>query len=129
MLTFLLKYPKLFGAGIAVVIILSIGVHYKLVIGERNDLRAEKIVLEADLEKAAANAEKYKENARIAAIATATVTAERNADRAALDTFRAGRRADPEAVAWAAQPLPAGELIRLCEVLPEMQGCVTPETN
>ena len=125
----LLKYPKLLGAGIAVVVILSIGVHYRLVIGERNDLRTEKIALEFDLAKAATNIEKYKENARIAAEATALVTAERDAHRASLDLLRAGREDDPEALEWAAQPLPAGELIRLCEALPEMTGCVTPNNN
>ena len=125
----LLKYPKLLGAGIAVVVILSIGVHYRLVIGERNDLRQEKIVLELDLAKAAVNAAKYKENARVAAEATAIVAAERDAHRASLDLLREGREDDPEAMEWASQPLPAGELIRLCEILPEMTGCVTPDTN
>ena len=129
MLGVLLRYPKLLGAGIAVVVILSIGVHYRLVIGERNELRVEKIALEFDLAKAATNIEKYKENARVAAEATAIVAAERDAHRASLDLLREGREDDPEALEWAAQPLPAGELIRLCETLPEMTGCVTPENN
>lgn len=123
MLGIILKYPKLVGAGLMLAAVISIGVHYRLVIGERNDLRATKIELEGELAKAARNAVLLKEDIRLATVATAEVTAERNSQITALNTLRAGRQIDSEARSWGAQPVPLGEITRLCKALPEMVGC------
>jgi hypothetical protein len=124
MLTWLLRYPKLLGAGIAVAVVLAIGVHYKLVIGERNKLRIENSAYQAALIKAARNMELMAEDQRVAEAAAITAIEARRAARAALDKFRAGRQLDPESLAWGAQPIPVGERTRLCTALPEMSGCV-----
>ncbi len=122
----ILSYIKIGGAVIA----LGFVGHYFWVLDQRDDLREEKIVLEADLAKAAANAEKRKENARVSRIAAAAAVTERDAARAALDILRAGRVNDPEAQEWGTQMIPLGELERLCEALPEMIGCtIVPNPN
>jgi hypothetical protein len=123
MLTWILRYPKLLGAGVMLVAIVAVGVHYKLVIGERNQLRIENTAYQAALIKAARNMEIIAEDQRVAEAAAITAINERAADRAALDALRAGRTEDPEAVAWGTQDVPSGERERLCEALPEMAGC------
>lgn len=120
---FLLRYPKLLGAGAMLIAIVAFGVHYKLLTGERDQLRVEKVAFQSALLKASRNMELLQEDARIAELATANAIFEREASRAALDAFRAGREEDPEAIAWGAQLMPLGELARLCVALPEMEGC------
>lgn len=124
---FLLRYPKLLGAGVMLIALAAFGVHYKLLTGERDQLRVEKVAFQSALLKAARNMELLQEDARIAELATANAIAAREASRAALEEFRRGREADPEAIAWGAQLLPIGELARLCVALPEMDGC--PDTQ
>ncbi len=123
MLAFLLKYPKLIASGLAVTIALSFFAHYKYMQHKIDKLETEKAAFEFALEKAATNMRLMEADARVAAEATATVMAERNAARHALDDLRRGRENDPEAQAWAAEPIPLTELARLCEALPNMDGC------
>jgi hypothetical protein len=120
---FLLRYPKLLGAGVMLIALAAFGVHYKLLTGERDQLRLEKVSYQLALKKAALNMEILTEDARIAELATANAIFEREASRAALDAFRAGREDDPEALTWGAQLIPLGEIARLCLAVPEMNGC------
>ena len=120
--------PYILGA--LALVVVGFFIHYKLLVNERDNLRADNIVLEADLAKAAANKAKLEENARVSRIAAATAVTERDAARATLDTLRAGRQNDPEAQEWGTQMIPLGELERLCEALPEMIGCtIVPSLN
>ena len=123
MLGIILKYPRLIGAGLLLTAVIGFGIHYRLVIGERNDLRITKIELEGELAKAARNAALLKEDLRLATVATAEVAAERDSQITARNTLRAGRQIDVEARMWGEQALPIGEITRLCEALPEMAGC------
>ena len=120
---FLLRYPKLIGAGIALALIVGFGIHYKLLTSERDQLRIEKVSFQLALKKAALNMEIMTADAVRAAEATITAARERDEAHAALDEFRAGREADPEAHAWGEQQIPSGEVARLCIALPEMAGC------
>lgn len=58
--------------------------------------------------------------------ASRDVLRERDAARSALDEFQHGRQDDPEALDWAAQPVPQGERERMCKAIPELQGCTPP---
>lgn len=121
--SFSTKNPKtILFAGIGVAVLLF-GIHYKLLVGERDKLR----VAEAGYELAvAAFIEReavMREDIRLAAEATANLAAERNSQISALNTLRAGRQIDEDARAWGEQALPIGEIVRLCEALPEMVGC------
>ena len=119
----LLSNAKLF-AGIAILgVIAAVGMHYRHVINERDQLEVEKTAFKFALEKAAASLATLQEDARIAEQATKDAMAERDANRAALTQLQAARKEDPEAVEWAAQPIPLGEVTRLCQALPEMDGC------
>ena len=119
----LLSRAKLI-AGIAILTLLAaVGAHYRHVVNERDQLEVEKTAYKAALDKAAASLATLTEDARLAVAATAAAIAQRDANRAALSRLQAARSEDPEAVAWAAQPIPAGEAARLCEALPEMDGC------
>ena len=79
--------------------------------------------LEVNLETARANQKVLEDALDLEREAAALAAAERDEARRAIDAFRAGRRDDPEALEWASQPLPIGELDRLCIALPEMEGC------
>jgi hypothetical protein len=104
--------------------VLGFFIHYTRLVSERDTLRTDNTALTADLAKAAANAEKRKENARVSRVAAAEAVTERDTARAALDKLRAARANDPEAQEWGAQFIPQGELERFCETLPEMVGCL-----
>ncbi len=121
--SFSVKRPKTVLIIAAVVAILAFGVHYKLIVGERDKLR----VAEAGYKLAVASfilrESVLREDLRLAAEAAAVVTAERNSNISALNALRAGRQIDPDARSWGAQALPIGEISRLCETLPEMVGC------
>lgn len=121
--SFSVKNPKTILFIVLGVAIAGFGVHYKLLVGERDKLR----VAEEGYKKAVAAFElreaTLQEDLRLARVSIETVTAERNANRATLDEFRAGRERDPEARAWGQQQLPVGEVERLCAALPEMVGC------
>ena len=105
-------------------VVAAFGVHYKLLVGERDKLRVAEagyeLAIEAFLEREAV----LREDARIAAEATAVLTIERNSQISALNALRAGRQIDQDARTWGEQALPIGEIRLLCEALPELVGCV-----
>ena len=118
-----LKRPKI-AIGIAVAVaVLAVGVHYKLVIGERDKLRVATVGYELAMETFRAREITLREDLRISDEAAAIAVAERTEARRTLDVFMAGREDDPESMEWAQQAIPIGELERLCQALPEMEGC------
>jgi len=121
--SFSLKKPKLVMFIVVGIAIAGFGVHYKLIVGERDKLR----IAEAGYEQAVAafilREAVLKEDLRLAAEATAIVTAERNSNISALDALKRGRQIDPDARSWGKQALPIGEIRLLCETLPELIGC------
>lgn len=123
MVGLVLKYPKIAISIVAVLIIGSIGVHYKVVLAERAELRADNATLRA-------NAETLGAALAIEREAAETALQERDEAQKALEKLREGRENDPEAQAWGAVEVPAGEQLRLCEALPGMDGCQnTPTSN
>ncbi len=120
---FSLKKPKTVAIIVAVLAVLTFGIHYNLLKGERDKLRIAEAGYKRVITAFVVRESVLREDARIAAEATATLYAERNVDRAALDKLRTGRADDEESVVWGAQAIPVGEVARLCEALPEMVGC------
>jgi hypothetical protein len=94
----------------------AVGFHYRAVIAERDRLAADNAALKASAAELAASLETERDAARQA------ISDRADAQRK-LDALRRGREADPEAQAWGAQPIPAGERQRLCHALPGAQGC------
>lgn len=120
---FSVKKPKTVAIIVASLAILMFGIHYKLLVGERDKLR----VAEAGYRRAVVafvvREEQLREDARIAAEATIKLTEQRNANISALDALRSLRQMDEEGRTWGTQPIPLGEIERLCTALPEMEGC------
>lgn len=98
------------------VMCLAAGAHYRSVIAERDHLRAEVALAEAN--RAALEQALSDERAAVEQTARS-----RDAARKALEGFKAGRQDDPEALEWGSQAVPDGEALRLCEALPAMTGC------
>jgi ABC-type iron transport system FetAB ATPase subunit len=94
--------------------------HYKSIIAERNQLRADVIVFEA-------NEKKFKQTIEDERTAARQAVSDRADTQRALDELREGREDDPDAQEWAATPLPNGEIQRLCIALPTMVGCSPDE--
>lgn len=121
--SFSMKRPKTVLIIATTVALFAFAVHYNLLVGERDKLRVAeagyKLAVTAFVEREAV----MREDIRLAAEATAIVTAERNSQISALNTLRAGRQIDQDARVWGEQALPIGEIARLCEALPEMVGC------
>ena len=121
--TFSLKKPKTVAMIAAVVAILAFGVHYNMLVGERDKLRVAEVgyrrAVAAFVEREAI----LREDARIAAEATIKLTEQRNANISALDALRSLRQMDEEGRTWGTQPIPLGEVERLCTALPELEGC------
>jgi len=93
------------------------GVLYvKSVINERNQLRADVIVYQA-------NQQRLRDSLESERLAASTAVIDRAKTQQALEALREGREADVESQVWAAKSLPAGEMIRLCAALPGMKGC------
>jgi hypothetical protein len=90
--------------------------HYKSIIAERNQLRADVIVFEA-------NEKKFKQTIEDERLAAQQAVSDRAETQRDLDRLREGRENDPDAQEWAATPLPRGEIQRLCLALPTMVGC------
>jgi len=104
---------------IAVVILLIGGggvLWFKSVINERNQLRADVIVYKA-------NQQRLKDSLESERLAASIAVIDRAKTQQALDNLREGREGDVESQEWAATPLPAGEMLRLCAALPGMEGC------
>ncbi len=127
--SFSMKNPKMVMVGVVGFAIIVFGIHYKLLVGERDKLRVAeagyKLAVSAFVQREAT----LREDIRLAAEATALVTAERNSHISALVRLNAGRQADEDARSWGEQALPIGEIVRLCEALPEMIGCQNTAPN
>jgi len=120
---FSLRNPKFIMLIALSVAVAGFGVHYKLLKGERDKLR----IAEVGYRRAVSMFEQREKilaaDLAIAEQASRNAIREREASRVALDTFREGRKDDPESVAWGATLVPLGELARLCTALPELVGC------
>ena len=117
------KRPKVMIGIVAVLILVGFGIHYNLIVGERDKLRVATAGYETAVENFRAREATLKEDLRIERTAAAIAVAERTEARRTLDVFMAGREDDPESMEWAQQAIPIGELERLCQALPEMKGC------
>ena len=116
------KNPKtvvMIAVGLA---ILVFGIHYKLLVGERDKLRVAeegyKVAVAAFVDREATLQEDIRlerESARLAVV-------DRDAARAAVENFRNARQ-DEESLHWASKQIPIGEVERLCVALPEQVGC------
>lgn len=115
---------KLAIGGTVLMMLLGAGVHYRIVLNQRDDLRIEKISFQITITRAAESIAAYEANAILQREATATAIADRNAAAAAVRTLREGRNDDAESMVWGAQLIPQDERDRLCVALPEMEGCV-----
>ncbi len=116
------KNPKTVISIVAVLAILAFGVHYKLLVGERDKLRVAeegyKVAVAAFVVREASFQEDLIREREAAGIAVA----ERDEARLTVEEFRNARQ-DAESIEWAADDIPIGELERLCVALPEMVGC------
>ena len=117
------KRPKIMIGIVAVLVLAGLGIHYKMLVGERDKLRVVTAGYELAVDNFRAREATLKEDLRIERTAAAIAVAERTEARRTLDVFMAGREDDPEAMEWAQQAIPIGELERLCQALPEMEGC------
>ena len=117
------KRPKVMIGIVAVLILAGFGIHYKMLVGERDKLRTAQVGFELAVDNFRAREATLKEDLRISDEAAAIAVAERTEARRTLDVFMAGREDDPESMEWAQQAIPIGELERLCQALPEMEGC------
>lgn len=117
------KRPKTLLIIVGVLILVSFGVHYKMIVGERNKLRVAQVGYELAVDTFRAREATLQEDLRISDEAAVIAVAERTEARRTLDIFIAGRADDPESIEWAQQVIPVGELKRLCQALPEMKGC------
>ena len=111
------------------IVILGLGVHYKMLVGERDKLRVATVGYELAVDTFRAREATLQEDLRIERTAAAIAVAERTEARRTLDVFMAGREDDPESMEWAQQAIPIGELERLCQALPEMEGCQNTAPN
>jgi len=116
------KNPKTVFIIAASVALLAFGVHYKLIVGERDKLRVAeegyKVAVAAFVEREAS----FQEDLRRERLAAGVAVAERNEARLSVEEFRNSRQ-DIESKEWAADNIPVAELERLCIALPEMVGC------
>lgn len=117
------KRPKVMIGIVAVLVLAGFGIHYKMLVGERDKLRVATVGYELAVDNFRAREATLQEDLRIERTAAAIAVAERTEARRTLDVFIAGREDDPESMEWAQQAIPIGELERLCQALPEMEGC------
>ncbi len=117
------KRPKVMIGIVAVLVLAGLGIHYKMLVGERDKLRVVTAGYEIAVENFRAREATMAEDLRIERTAAAIAVAERTEARRTLDIFMAGREDDPESLEWAQQAIPIGELERLCQALPGMKGC------
>ena len=89
---------------------------YKSIIAERDQLRADVIIYQA-------NESRLKQSIEDERTAAAQAITDRAEIQRRLDRLREGRENDVEAQEWAVIPIPAGERQRLCEALPQARGC------
>ncbi len=127
--SFSLKNPK---SVITIVVVLALGafaIHYKLLVGERDKLRVAEEGYKQAVAAFQAREATLHEDLLIERAAAVTALAERNEARRSVAAFREGR-SDQPSIDWARLAIPEGESSRLCEALPEMDGCQnTPPNN
>jgi hypothetical protein len=121
--SFSTKNPKTVLSIVGVLVVVGFGVHYKMLIGERDKLRVATTAYESAVEAFEAREASLQADLALAQAAAAQALQDRREARRALDAFRAGREGDVEAMEWASQQLPIGEIERLCAALPDMEGC------
>lgn len=119
---FSLKNPKTILFGAIGVGLLLFGLHYKLLVSERDKLRVAEIGYQTAVSAFVAREATLQEDIRKEREAAAIALSARDAIREALDTFRI-MRTDKPSIEWASQPVPNAEVERLCTALPEMAGC------
>jgi len=117
-----IKKPKMAGALVIGFAILAFGVHYKLIVGERDKLRVAEEGYKAAQEAFLVREADFQEDLRRERLAAGIAVAERDEARLSVETFR-NSRTDDESKEWAAGQIPVAELQRLCVALPEMEGC------
>ncbi len=118
-----LKRPKLVMAILASLVLVGFGVHYKMLVGERDKLKVATAGYEAAVVQFEAREASLQADLAIAQFAASQALPDRREARERLETFRRSRKSDAEAQAWAEQLLPIGEIQRLCTALPDMAGC------
>ncbi|KKK69016.1 hypothetical protein LCGC14_2938230, partial [marine sediment metagenome] len=106
------KRPKVMIGIVAVLILAGFGIHYKMLVGERDKLRVAQVGYELAVDTFRAREATLKEDLRISDEAAAIAVAERTEARRTLDVFMAGREDDPESMEWAQQAIPIGQLER-----------------
>ncbi len=121
--SFSIRNPKTILFIVIGIAIAGFGVHYKLLVGERDKLRVAQVGYELAVDNFRAREATLQEDLRLERKAAEIAVTERAEARRALDIFLAGREDDPESMEWAKQTIPIGELERLCQALPEMEGC------
>lgn len=119
---FSVKNPKTVGIIAMVILAGAFGVHYKLLVGERDKLRVAeegyKIAVTAFVQRE----ETLQLDILLERAAAQMAVVDRDAANAALEDFRDSRD-DEESIEWASKQIPIGEVERLCVALPEMVGC------
>ena len=116
------KNPKTIISIVVVLVILAFGVHYKLLVGERDKLRVAEQGYKDAVTAFRAREATYEDDIRRERLAAGIAVAERDEARLSVEEFRNARQ-DAESIEWAADDIPIGELERLCVALPEMAGC------
>ena len=123
--TFSLKKPKTVAIIAVSLAVAAFGIHYKMLVGERDKLRIAEAGYKQAVTAFVAREATLQEDIRKEREAAAIALSARDAIREALDTFRI-TRSDQPSIEWAAQPVPNAEVERLCIALPEMTGCSAP---
>ncbi len=116
------KNPKTIISIVLVLVVLAFGVHYKLLVGERDKLRVAEQGYKDAVTAFRTREATYEDDIRRERLAAGIAVAERDEARLTVEEFRNARQ-DEESIEWAADDIPIGELERLCVALPEMAGC------
>ena len=117
-----LKRPKIAIGVVAVIAVLAVGVHYKLLVGERDKLRVAEEGYKVAVAAFVVREASFQEDLIRERLAAGIAVAERDEARRSVEDFRNARQ-DEESLEWAGNQIPVGELERLCVALPEMAGC------
>lgn len=123
--SFSLKNPKTIMIGAAVFGVVMFGLHYTLLVGERDKLRVAEAGYERAISAFTAREATLKEDILLERQAAAIALSERNDARMVLEFFRSSRQ-DAPSIAWASLSIPEAEMKRLCAALPRASGCFIP---
>ncbi len=119
---FSLKRPKTVLMIAASVAILSFGLHYKLLVSERDKLRVAEAGYKRAVTAFVVREATLQEDIRIEREAAQIAVTERDVARLSVKAFINDRQ-DLESLEWADTNIPLPEIARLCIALPEMDGC------